>query len=96
MPLRFSASDLDELVLAGAFGHALVPAEAAAIGLIPPELAAKTRSAGNAALTGAALVAVSPDLLGEAVAATSRAIHVDLASDPSFQSDLLAALRLGA
>ncbi len=91
---HLDASGVNDLLLAGAFGHALDPSEAAAIGLVPAELAARTRSVGNAALTGAAMVAVSPECLEPAIAAVAAAEHLDLASDPAFQHDLLAALRL--
>ena len=88
------ADSLAELLLSGAFGHALDADEAAAIGLVPHGVASRTRSVGNAALTGAALLAVSPEGLGDALGAAQSAEHLDLASDPAFQADLLAALRL--
>lgn len=45
--------DIDEVYLAGGFGTRLNIASAAEIGLIPKELAGKTRAIGNAALDGA-------------------------------------------
>ncbi len=88
------AADLRELLLAGAFGHALNAEEAASIGLVPTELAPRTRSVGNTALIGAAMVAMSPECLESALRAAGEAQHLDLASDASFQRDLLAALQL--
>jgi uncharacterized 2Fe-2S/4Fe-4S cluster protein (DUF4445 family) len=89
-----SLSDLRELLLAGAFGHALDADAAASVGLIPAGTASRTRSVGNAALAGAAMIAVSPQSLSPALEAARGAEHIDLAADPSFQQDLLAALRL--
>jgi uncharacterized 2Fe-2S/4Fe-4S cluster protein (DUF4445 family) len=88
------ADDVCELLLAGAFGHALAGGDAAAIGMVPPQLASSTRSVGNAALTGAAMIAVAPEWLDRAMKDVATVEHVDLASDESFQRDLIAALRL--
>ena len=47
--------DISKVVLAGGFGYYLDPAAAAAIGLLPKELTARTVTGGNTALGGAAL-----------------------------------------
>lgn len=44
---------IDKVVLAGGFGYYLKPADAVAIGLLPPELENKTVTGGNTALAGA-------------------------------------------
>lgn len=44
---------VDRVILAGGFGYYLKPEDAACIGLLPRELAAKTISGGNTALAGA-------------------------------------------
>lgn len=46
------ADEVDRVVLAGGFGYYLKPADAAAIGLIPEELAGKACPGGNTALAG--------------------------------------------
>lgn len=46
-------TDIDRVVLAGGFGYYLNPSSAAAIGLLPQELAGKTVAGGNTALAGA-------------------------------------------
>ena len=48
-----TAGKVDEVVLAGGFGYYLNPEEAAEIGLLPKELAGKTITGGNTALSGA-------------------------------------------
>lgn len=48
-----SFGDIDKVVLAGGFGYYLNPSSAAAIGLLPQELAGKTIAGGNTALAGA-------------------------------------------
>lgn len=45
--------EIDRVVLAGGFGYYLNPKSAAAIGLLPEELAGKTVAGGNTALAGA-------------------------------------------
>lgn len=45
-------SGIGRVVLAGGFGYHLRPEDAAAIGLLPPELAAKAVAGGNTALSG--------------------------------------------
>lgn len=51
--------DIGKLLLAGGFGSYIRPASAARIGLIPAELADRTRAIGNAAAEGAAAALVS-------------------------------------
>ena len=55
-----TAGQVDALYVAGGFGTVLDLNHAAAIGLIPEELVAKTKVLGNAALTGAVLELLSP------------------------------------
>ena len=52
--IRFS--DISKVVLAGGFGYYLDPKAAVAIGLLPEELADRTVTGGNTALSGAAMV----------------------------------------
>lgn len=49
-------SDISKVVLAGGFGYYLDPKAAAAIGLLPEELADRTVTGGNTALSGAAMI----------------------------------------
>lgn len=51
--------DIQQVLLAGAFGNYLMPRSACAIGMIPPALCEKIRPVGNAAGEGARLAALS-------------------------------------
>ena len=55
-----TAGQVDALYVAGGFGTVLDLENAAAIGLIPAELVARTHVLGNAALTGALLELLGP------------------------------------
>lgn len=74
--------DLDTLHLAGGFGSYLQPRSAAGIGLIPWPLVAKTNSAGNTALTGAVLLALSRSSRRTAEEWAGHATEVPLANHP--------------
>jgi len=54
-------SEVDALYLAGGFGTNLSARSAAAIGMIPPELAERTVGLGNTALAGAAMALLDPE-----------------------------------
>ena len=69
---------------AGGFGSYLSVESAAAIGLIPPPLASRCKSIGNAALAGAAMLLRSTPLQAESEAMASQAKSVDLATSPLF------------
>lgn len=55
-----AAEDVDTLYVAGGFGSFLELQSAARIGLVPPALAERARVIGNAALSGAAMLALDP------------------------------------
>lgn len=74
--------DIDALHLAGGFGSYLQPRSAAGIGLIPWPLVEKTNPAGNTALTGAVLLALSQDSRRTAQAWATRATELSLANHP--------------
>ena len=75
---------IDTLVLSGGFSDALDVKNAAAIGLIPAELAPKAKSIGNSALSGTVKFAVEH---GDLTPFTEGAEYVDLAKNKVF-SDL--------
>lgn len=76
--------ELDEVLLAGAFGQGLSRESALAIGLLPPVPAARVRPVGNAAWRGAALLLGYPSKRREIAGAAQRIIHLALAEDPHF------------
>lgn len=73
-----------EFAVAGGFGSYLSVESAAAIGLIPPPLADRCKSIGNAALAGAAMLLRSLPLQAESEAMAAQAKGVDLATSPLF------------
>jgi uncharacterized 2Fe-2S/4Fe-4S cluster protein (DUF4445 family) len=88
------ASDLEDVLLAGAFGNALDPRNAVRIGLVP-KTRTTARVVGNAALEGATRYLAAP---GEGrrrhEAILAQAVHVPLHADPRFQETFMARLAL--
>jgi len=77
--------DICCILLAGAFGNYLRPAQARRIGLIPNVPMEKIHFIGNAASTGAKRVLVSQKERKRVEKIAAEAGHIELASDPSFQ-----------
>ena len=78
-------ADLDEVLLAGAFGNYIKPASALKIGLLPDVPPERVRQIGNAAGTGARLVAVDAELAAEAEMLSLETRYVELAGRADFQ-----------
>jgi len=90
----FGSVPVSEVVVAGAFGGALEAADLVDLGVVPSECAAVVRTAPDAALRGAAAIALEPGLLADARALARRAVHVDMAAAESFSDEFMACLRL--
>jgi uncharacterized 2Fe-2S/4Fe-4S cluster protein (DUF4445 family) len=86
-----SAADLGGVLVAGAFGAALDPADLIALGVLPVNAEHGARRLGNASLDGAAAMALDSALLG--VGREFRAVveHIDLASDAGFNAAFISA-----
>lgn len=78
--------DIAQVYLAGGFGYYLRPQSAAAIGLLPRELVAKTTAVGNTSLQGASAAIAVPTALDEMKAIAANAQEVVLSNDDSFQT----------
>lgn len=78
--------DIQEVLLAGAFGNYLNPHSACVIGLIPPELESKIKMIGNAAGTGAKLALLSANEYQRARDIAEGVKFVELGSYPRFNS----------
>jgi uncharacterized 2Fe-2S/4Fe-4S cluster protein (DUF4445 family) len=88
------ASDLEDVLLAGAFGTALDPQNAVRIGLVP-KTRTRARGVGNAALEGAAQYLAAPVAARERhKEILERAVHVPLHADPRFQETFIASLSI--
>lgn len=83
--LGISVSQIECVYLAGAFGNFLNPENACRIGLLPPELRGKTVPVGNAAGSGAKMMACNQAVFQAAGEAVEHIDFLELASLPTFQ-----------
>jgi uncharacterized 2Fe-2S/4Fe-4S cluster protein (DUF4445 family) len=77
-------SEIDEVIIAGAFGTFIDVESAIAIGMLPPLPRERFRQVGNAAGTGARIALVSLEKRREAAATASRVRYIELAAIPEF------------
>lgn len=83
--LGVRTTDIQDVMIAGAFGSYMSPASACGIGLIPPELEQKVCAIGNAAGQGAKLCVLSAAEYRRASALRAKVEYLELAADPAFQ-----------
>ncbi len=83
--LGIGLTNIDEVLLAGAFGSFIDPASSCTIGLLPRELLPKIRAVGNAAGSGAKLLAASKEQQNLAERLVKDIEFLELASLPEFQ-----------
>ena len=79
-------SEIDEVIIAGAFGTFIDVESAIAIGMLPPLARERFRQVGNAAGTGARLALVSINERRKAAALVSRVRYIELAAIPEFNN----------
>lgn len=82
--MGIALSDIHKVFLAGAFGTYMDPKAACRIGLLPPELENKIETVGNAAGSGAKILACSPDARQRAQHIVSRTRALELSTLPEF------------
>ena len=82
--LGVTLQDIKRVYLAGAFGTFMDPASACRIGLLPPVLEPKITAVGNAAGSGAKMLACSAHGLSSAQALVEHTEFIELASIPGF------------
>jgi uncharacterized 2Fe-2S/4Fe-4S cluster protein (DUF4445 family) len=85
--------DIEELVLAGAFGSYLDVDSSIEIGLLPRFPNASYLQAGNAAGTGAKMALVSSEMRAQAEQIARRAVRIDLKQQKNFNRELALATR---
>lgn len=83
--LGISLHEIGQVYLAGAFGTFMNPDAACRIGLLPAALKGKTEAVGNAAGSGAKMLAAHGQALAHAQQLVSRIEFIELASVPEFQ-----------
>ena len=86
--MSLTPDDLDELLLAGAFGNYIRKESARRMGLLPNIPLEKIRFVGNAASTGAKMSLLSSKVRGEADIIRARTDHLELANLPEFTNTL--------
>lgn len=93
--LGVERDEVDEVLLAGAFGSYINPESAHLIGLIPTFPKAKVRSVGNAASLGAIMALVSEKDRKQTEKISEGVDYVELASYPDFSDILTQAMEFG-
>ncbi len=91
--LGIEISQIDKVLLAGAFGSFLKPESACKIGLLPAELLEKITAVGNAAGSGAKMMACSKDEFARTDELISHIEFIELASLPDFQREFAKNMR---
>jgi uncharacterized 2Fe-2S/4Fe-4S cluster protein (DUF4445 family) len=86
--------DLDQVIIAGAFGTYIDVASAMAIGMMPGLALDRFRQVGNAAGMGARMALISSTQRKKAQALASRVKYVELGSAPQFSETFLNACSL--
>ncbi len=87
--------DIDQVIIAGAFGTYIDVASAIVIGMLPSLPLERFRQVGNAAGMGAKMALVSRSKRGEAQDLARRVGYIELASVPGFSKKFGQAMRLG-
>jgi len=90
--LGITDEDIDELLLAGAFGNYIRKESAMRIGLLPKVPLERVRSVGNAARVGARLCLISQAKLQEASRLAKSMGYVELSGRPDFQEAFMEAM----
>jgi uncharacterized 2Fe-2S/4Fe-4S cluster protein (DUF4445 family) len=90
--LRFQ--DVDQLLIAGGFGHSIDLDKAISIGLLPEIDTEKYLFVGNGSLLGARLLSFSKDLLRETERIARMMTNLELSNNPTFMSEFVAAMFL--
>lgn len=86
------AEDIDELILAGAFGNYIDKKSAVLIGLLPKIDPWKILSGGNTACTGTSLVLFSKEERQAASSISNQVQHIELATCRNFQEEYMKAM----
>lgn len=89
---RVSLSELDRILVAGAFGSSLDIGNSQALGLLPDVPERKIVFVGNASLAGARRLLLCRSDRAAAESLASRISHVSLATRPDFQDEFVRAL----
>ena len=90
--MGLAASDLDGVLLAGAFGSYIDKLSALEIGLLPDVSPEKIASVGNAAGAGASMALMSAAARKNAEVLAAEVKHIELSANPQFQEKYIEAM----
>jgi len=90
-----TVDEIDQVIIAGAFGTYIDVASAVAVGMLPRLPLDRFRQVGNAAGMGAKLALISRSKRAEAQALARRIGYVELAAEPQFARTFAQAMYLG-
>jgi len=90
--LGIGLDDIDEVLLAGAFGNYIKKENAIRIGLIPDFPLDKVHFIGNAAAVGSKMALMSKEAREEAERISKSTEYIELATDPNFQNEFMEAM----
>jgi len=82
--LGIAESDLESVLLAGAFGNYIRPSSAIRIGLLPNVPVERIHFVGNAAASGATMLLLSDECRADAAALAKRIEYVEIAHEKEF------------
>ena len=89
-----SCTELEQVIIAGAFGSHITIENSIAIGLLPDLPKERFTFIGNGSLMGARLTSFSTDLLDDARRVANMMTNVELSENPDFMNSYIAALFL--
>jgi uncharacterized 2Fe-2S/4Fe-4S cluster protein (DUF4445 family) len=84
--------DIDQVLIAGAFGNYINPESAKLMGLVPDVPTEKIKFVGNTALTGAKMALISREARKTAETLSKRIRYLELTVDPDFRSEFADAM----
>jgi len=90
-----SEEEIEQVIIAGAFGTYINVSSAITIGMLPPLPLDRFRQVGNAAGMGAKLALISGSKRSQAQNIASRVHYLELATAPNFMSTFVQASYLG-
>jgi len=88
-----SATDMDEMIIAGGFGYHVKAAALVRLGMIPAAWRDRVHFAGNTAMTGALMALLDTAARRRAESIARHVTAIDLAAHPDFQARFVGAMR---
>ncbi len=92
--VELSIGDIEEILIAGAFGRYLEIDKAIIIGLMPDVDMDKVKFVGNGSLLGSYLMSLSKNLIEEADKIAEKMTYLELSTNPRFMDEYVSALFL--